>query len=177
MTTQHEIRAHPLTAEAFAPFGHLIAPRTGAPDYRGASGTEGWHMPFEAGRPLLSLLRTPFAGLRFTKMERHVHVTQAFVPLGGSSAVVAVAPPSDVLRIENIRAFLLDGSAGYVMRRGTWHSLDRFPLAPPHSDFLMITDHETQDDLTESYAGRGSWALTQEVDLGARYGTTIAIVA
>lgn len=175
MTTPYEIRAQPLTAVEFAPFGHLIAPRPDSPDYRGASGTLGWHVPFESGRALLSLLRTPFAGLRFSKMERHLRVTQAFVPLGGSPAVVAVAPPADELRIEDIRAFLLDGSAGYVMHRGTWHSLDRFPLAPPHSDFLMITDHETQDDLTESYAGRGRWALTQEIDLVALGGQTIAI--
>jgi ureidoglycolate lyase len=177
MTTIHRIRAEPLTAARFAPFGRLIAARDGPPDYRGGSGTLGWHVPFESGRPLLSVLRTPHVGLSFAKMERHLHVSQAFVPLGGAPAVVAVAPPSDPLRLADVRAFLLDGAAGYVLHRGTWHSLDRFPLRPPHTDFLMITDHETQDDLTESYAGRGTWTLTQEVDLVAAFGLAIEILA
>jgi hypothetical protein len=62
-----------------------------------------------------------------------------------------------------------------VLHVGTWHSLDRFPLAPPDTTFLMITDHETQHDLTESYAGRGRWALTQEADLEKAYGVAVAL--
>lgn len=180
MTRVHEIRAEPLTAEAFAPFGRLIAARDDEPDYRAASGTRGWHVAFESGQPLLSVLKTPYRGLSFAKMERHFHVSQAFVRLGGSAAVVAVAPPSEdrasAPRLEDLHAFLLDGSTGYVLHRGTWHSLDRFALQPPDTTFLMITDRETQHDLTESYAGRGTWALTQEVDLETIYGATIAIV-
>jgi ureidoglycolate lyase len=172
------VRIEPLAAAAFAPFGRLISTRDGAPDYRGASGTQGWHVAFESGQPLLSVLRTPYLGLQFGKMERHSHVSQAFVPLGGSPAVVAVAPPTPDgarPRLEDIRAFLLDGSKGYVLDLGTWHSLDRFPLAPPDTTFLMITDHETQRDLDDSYAGRGRWALTQEVDLEAEYGVTVVL--
>jgi hypothetical protein len=62
-----------------------------------------------------------------------------------------------------------------VLHLGTWHSLDRFPLAPPDTTFLMITDHETQRDLIDSYAGRGRWALTQEVDLEVEYGVAVAL--
>jgi ureidoglycolate lyase len=179
MSKLHEVRIEPLTAEAFAPYGRLIAARDAAPDYHGASGTQGWHVAFESGRPLLSVLRTPQLGLRFTKMERHLHVSQAFVPLGGSAAALAVAAPTPdraCPRIEDIRAFLLDGSRGYVLHVGTWHSLDRFPLAPPDTTFLMITDHETQSDLTESYAGRGRWVLTQEADLERDHGVAVALV-
>lgn len=116
MTRVHEIRAEPLTAEAFAPFGRLIAARDDEPDYRAASGTRGWHVAFESGQPLLSVLKTPYRGLSFAKMERHFHVSQAFVRLGGSAAVVAVAPPSEdrasAPRLEDLHAFLLDGSTG-----------------------------------------------------------------
>ena len=180
MARPHRIRIEPLTAEAFAPFGRLIDVAARAPDSVAASGTQGWHVAFESGRPLVSLLRTPFQGLRFRTMERHFHVSQAFIPLGGEHAAVAVAPPGDdpgAPRLETIRAFLLDGSKGYVLHRGTWHSLDRFPLRPPDTRFVMITDHETQDDLTVAYAAKKPAALTQEIDLEQTLGVTIELVA
>jgi ureidoglycolate hydrolase len=115
------------------------------------------------------VLRTPYLGLRFRTMERHFHVTQAFVPLGGEHAALAVAPPSApedrAPRLDAIRAFLLDGTKGYVLHTGTWHSLDRFPLRAPDTCFVMITDHETQQDLTAAYAASKPAALTQEVSV------------
>jgi len=181
MARVHAIRIEPLTAEAFAPFGAVIEVGERAPDYVGASGTQGWHVAFESGRPLVSLLRTPYQGLRFRTMERHFHVSQAFIPLGGEHAAVAVAPPSAdseaVPRLDAIRAFLLDGSQGYVLHKGTWHSLDRFPLRPPDTRFVMLTDHETQTDLTAAYGAGKPAALTQEVDLERVFGATIELVA
>ena len=177
MARVHQIRIEPLTAEAFTPFGRLIDIGTRTPDYVAASGTQGWHVEFESGRPLVSLLRTPFQGLQFRTMERHFHVSQAFIPLGGEHAAVAVAPPSeDEPRLGEIRAFLLDGSKGYVLHKGTWHSLDRFPLRPPDTRFVMLTDHETQEDLTAAYAVGKPAALTQEVDLESVFGVTIELV-
>jgi ureidoglycolate lyase len=179
MARVHRIRIEPLTAEAFAPFGRLIDVGDRAPDYVGASGTEGWHVAFESGRPLVSLLRTPFQGLRFKTMERHFHVSQAFIPLGGEHAAVAVAPRSDdaanVPKLDEIRAFLLDGSKGYVLHRGTWHSLDRFPLRPPDTRFVMLTDHETQTDLTAANAAARPAALTQEVNLDHLYEAVVEL--
>jgi ureidoglycolate lyase len=181
MARVHAIRIEPLTTEAFAPFGRVIDVGDRAPDYVGASGTEAWHMAFESGPPLVSLLRTPYRGLRFRTMERHFHVSQAFIPLGGEHAAVAVAPPSadpgSVPQLEAIRAFLLDGSKGYVLHRGTWHSLDRFPLRPPDTRFVMITDHETQADLTAAYSAGKPAALTQEIDLEQVFGVTMELVA
>ena len=179
MARVHEIRIEPLTAEAFAPFGKVIDVEGRPPDYVAASGTQGWHVGFESGRPLVSLLRTPFQGLRFRTMERHFHVSQAFIPLGGEHAAVAVAPPSEdaMPALDAIRAFLLDGSKGYVLHRGTWHSLDRFPLRPPDTRFVMITDHETQDDLMTAYGAGKPAALTQEIDLERALGVMIELVA
>ena len=39
----------------------------------------------------------------------------------------------------------------------------------------MITDHETQDDLTAACAAGKPAALTQEVDLETIYGVTIEL--
>lgn len=179
MPTIHEVTIEPLTEEAFAPFGQVISAKDRPPDFRTESGTEGWAVDFRAGRPLLMLLRTPYRGLRFSKLERHFNLTQTFLPLGGSPAAVAVAPPSPdrsaVPDPRDVRAFLLDGRSGYALAPGTWHSLDRFPLYAPDTRWVIITDHETQDDLLAAYGGRGGWQLTQEVDYGARLGLTFAL--
>jgi ureidoglycolate lyase len=179
MRTVHELEVETLTEEAFAPFGEIVSAKARAPDFRTESGTEGWAVDFRSGRPLLMVLRTRYQGLRFSKLERHFELTQTFLPLGGSPAVVAVAPPSsDRSRVPDpaeVRAFLLDGTKGYALGPGTWHSLDRFPLYPPETRWVIITDHETQDDLLTAYSGKGGWARTQETDYGARLDLTFAL--
>ena len=91
-----------------------------------------------------------YSGLRFTMLERHFDVTQTFIPLGRVPAVVAVAAPTardQLPKPGDVQAFLLDGSAGYVLRRGTWHSLDRFPLYQPSAEIVILTARETQQEL------------------------------
>ena len=174
--------AEPLTEEAFRPFGQLIGEGSAAPDFRGEKGTVGWSMDWRGGRPKISYLLTPFRGLDFTKLERHLALTQAFVPIGGAPAVVAVAAPTDprdreaVPGPETVHAFLLDGSVGYVLHAGTWHSLERLAVAPPDTRWVMITDHETAEELEAAYTARGGFALTEEVDFAVRFGTTFEFV-
>ena len=180
MTTIHAVKIEPLTEQAFAPFGQLISAKDRVPDFETKSGTRGWAVDFASGRPLLMLLRTPYQGLRCTKLERHFNVTQTFLPMGGSPAVLAVAAPSgngdSLPSPSDVHAFLLDGRAGYMLRRGTWHSLDRYALYPPATEWVIITDHETQDDLVEGYAGQHPLRLTQEVDFAAKLGVTLELV-
>src|SRR5262245_11573905 len=177
------LSVEPLTEESFRPFGQVIGERTVAPDFRGEQGTLGWSIDWRGGRAKISYLRTPFQGLRFRKLERHLELTQAFIPMGGSAAVLAVAAPSDLRDRDavpdpaTVRAFLLDGSVGYALHQGTWHSLDRFALGPPDTRWVIITDHETADDLDAAYRGQGGFALSQEVDYAVRFGTTFEIAA
>lgn len=174
MLLLHQVKIEPLTDEAFAPFGQLISAKDRPPDFETESGTQGWAVDFSSGRPLIMLLKTRYQGLRFSKLERHFNLTQTFLPLGGSPAVVAVAPPSTDRTASpapaEVRAFLLDGTKGYVLAHGTWHSLDRFPLYPPETRWVIITDRETQDDLLAAYRGQGGWTLTQEADYAAERG-------
>lgn len=183
MPVIQKVKIEFLTEEAFQPFGHIIGLRNSPPNYRGGGNSQGWWVDFQTeGKPLVSVITVPYGNLSFTKMERHFQVTQAFIPLCGSPAVVALAPPTArhdreaIPRPDQIRAFLLDGTKGYVLHKGTWHSLDRFPLYPPESVFVMLSDEETAEDLNQAYAGRGGWKLTQEVDYQQRYGITFTLV-
>src|SRR2546422_8885612 len=93
MPSVHEVTIEPLTEEAFAPFGQIIAAKDRPPDFRTESDTQGWAIDFRSGKPLIMLLKTPYRGLSFTKLERHFNLTQTFLPVGRSPAVVAGPPP------------------------------------------------------------------------------------
>ncbi len=161
----------PLTADSFAPFGEVLAASDRPPDFTGIS-SAGWRSSFaSASPPEVMTYRSRFSGFRFRMLERHHYVTQTFIPLGGAPAIVAVAAPTaadDVPRPQDVRAFLLDGSAGYVLYAGTWHSLDRYPLNPPHADIVIVTDRETQREL-EANPG-GPWERTESADYAERFG-------
>ena len=89
MGTIHFIKAEPLTKEAFSPFGELldveampVSPPTSS------------HVGFQCGKVRIGTALLPYKGLRLTGLEQHFHVTQAFIPITGSPAVVAVAAPT-----------------------------------------------------------------------------------
>jgi ureidoglycolate lyase len=165
------VKVAPLTGEAFRPFGELLAPGDREPDFVGIS-SAGWRSSFAAGsEPEVMFYRSRYAGLRFRVLERHHHVTQTFIPLGRVPAVVAVAPPTgddELPDSSDVCAFILDGTAGYVLHAGTWHSPDRYPLYPPHADVAIITDRLTQHELESS--PRGPWKRTEAVDYADRLG-------
>ena len=173
MTTTKTVKAEPLTAEAFGEFGQVLDPNATdrEPDFQGLASI-GWFADFHCkSKPQVVLLRTEYLGLRASKLERHHQVAQTFIPLEGVPAVLFVAPPtgsnaSDIPEPDDVRAFLIDGSAGYVLNAGTWHSLDRLPVEPGHSSFVAISDEDTTNDLG---ADDGEMKLTQMVDYEERF--------
>jgi ureidoglycolate lyase len=164
-----------LSQEAFAPFGDVLAIPNRDPDFSGISST-GWKAHFESRGPVeIMLFSSRYAGLRFSTLERHLAVTQTFIPLGRVPSIVAVSAPTPEMEVpapEQVRAFLLDGSAGYVLKRGTWHSPDRYPLYPPSAEIVIITSQETQHELET--VERAQWQLTQVVDYATTSGVTFA---
>jgi ureidoglycolate lyase len=165
------IRVEPLSAEAFEPFGEVLAVSAREPDFRGI-GSVGWRSRYDADGPSdVMTYSSAYTGLRFNMLERHIAVTQAFIPLGRVPSVVAVAAPTvedDIPEPADVRAFLLDGSAGYVLKRGTWHSLDRFPLYPPSAEIVIITSRATQQELETVH--RSQWQFTRAVDYAVERG-------
>ena len=175
MTEVHKIKVQALTEDAFSPFGEIIGPRSRKPDYEALSGGKIWAMDFQlSGELQFGFTWAPYLGMSFSTMEQHHGVTQSFIPMYGPPAVVAVAAPTkdhSAPRLEDIRAFLLDGTRGYVMKKGTWHSLDRFPLYEPGSGWAVLTDWETTQDLINSSDKLGD-KLTKTVDFEKDMGIT-----
>jgi ureidoglycolate lyase len=127
-TTFHAVRAEPLTEEAFAPFGQVIARGDMAMELRG---DEVFH---------LNVLHYDRRPLRCDHLNRHHRATQALVALSGKPTLVVVAPQdldfSDRGHLEGVRAFICDGSAGINLALGTWH-WGPYPLSD-HVDLVNV---------------------------------------
>jgi ureidoglycolate hydrolase len=101
---RHMLEVRELTAEAFAPYGQVIAPlRTGG------QGAETQYDPETSrreaklmlgdggnGEPRLWIMHLPHVGLGFSRIARHRRVTQCLGSLGGKEWLIGVAPPGDL---------------------------------------------------------------------------------
>ena len=125
------IRAEPLTASAFAPYGQVLA-ATGA--FRVINGglCRRHHdlaaLDFGGGRAGLSVFLAAPCTLpyRLTLIERHPLGSQAFVPMTAAPFLVIVSDGPDA----RPRAFVTDGAQGINLARGTWHGV-LTPLSAP----------------------------------------------
>lgn len=141
------VKAEPLTREAFAPFGEVL----------GLEGLE--RLPidiygdridvyrpgvFESDQPVEFLLtRNRLREFRVHFLERHVELTQTFIPLAGHPFILAVAPPDcreedGVPALDAVRAFFVPGHTAVNLRRGTWHE-PPFPLVD--GGLTLYTSH------------------------------------
>ena len=177
-----EVEIEPLVAEAFEPFGQIIERRASPPTFAG-SHVAAWRMDFGADGPVdLMLNRFVFMPMEFSEMERHFNVTQSFIPLGGSSSVMVVAPRTARdgkearPRPGTVRAFYVGGTQGILLWKGTWHALTRFPARPPHADFALITGLETQLELERQKADGSMPKLTEVCDFAKADGVTFKVV-
>lgn len=124
--------AKPLTAEAFEPYGEVIALGAGEPGTRDsfAAAMENRRDDAKLNVSLSRPNATPVP-LKVKWMERHPHSGQTFVPLDISRYLMLVAPSDsqgnpDVDRLE---AFVAQADQGINYRAGVWHhpfaALDR----------------------------------------------------
>jgi ureidoglycolate lyase len=151
-TEVRTITAELLTREAFAPFGDVLstdgitALKEGSNFY--SEGKSNLYRPsvLESDRPVEYLLyESGPRPMRVRFLERHVELTQTFIPLGGKPFVMVVAKPdaaedeNGIPLVEEVHAFIVPGTAGANIRRGTWHE-PPFPLAGRMS--FVITSHQ-----------------------------------
>ena len=140
MSRTVRLKIEPMTEEAFRPYGEVWEAKEHPSDHRQSFPTD--YQP--EGKPTASIMWQPYQTLTFTKLERHFHATHVFIPVSGSLAAVAVAPPTDENDVtaipdpKDVRAFLIDGTKGFAYKKGTWHSLDRYILSPPGTTFVTF---------------------------------------
>ena len=72
--------------------------------------------------------------LQINMLEKHPFFSQTFIPKDNQPFLVVVAPASDELNIEDIRAFISNGEQGVNYSRGVWH----FPLISVKDDVQFI---------------------------------------
>ena len=117
----------PITAEAFMPFGLLLPPRAAGEARQEL--IEELQNDRASARARLSLASVEPKALPLTavEMERHVHSSQAFVPIACASYLVLVAPhrADGLPDIAGLRAFRVPGDTGINYKADTWH----YPLS------------------------------------------------
>ena len=135
----------PIGADAFAPFGTLLAAPDPAPrqDHAGALYTD---RPDAAAN--LALIRSePHGGLMpLVRLERHPHSSQTFLPLSVGAYVVVVAPdrgggPDEA----QLRAFRVPGDVGVTYRAGAWHA-HMMTLDAPGTFAMLVFEAGTEAD-------------------------------
>jgi ureidoglycolate lyase len=138
------LRAQPLTAEAFAPYGEVL-------EQRGSL------------RPVVDTGRVSVERVRLAKgrigpdvqeLARHDSYDQVFVELEGRLVLVvapAVGPDATALvDYDATAAFVLEPGDVAMVRRGVWH------ITVPVTDvaFVNVTRRDDDEDTTGGEAGR-----------------------
>jgi ureidoglycolate hydrolase len=135
-----------ITAEAFRPYGQVIAATKDGKDYD----AEDAQLHIDQGTPRLYIMRLHDRGRTFTRITRHVKCTQCLGALEGKDWFIAVAPPSNANRpdAEEIAAFRIPGNCFIKLNLGTWHAGPYFDQETV--DFYNLelsdtnlTDHDT----------------------------------
>ncbi|NBN77501.1 ureidoglycolate lyase [Microvirga tunisiensis] len=149
------ITIEPLTAEAFAPFGDVLA-TDGAPDRIINQGLCGrYHdrarLDFgPQGRAGLSLFKAEPRALpyRLDMVERHPDGSQAFIPMSLTSFLVIVAADDGGVPAPP-RAFLTAAGQAINLHRNTWHGV-LTPLEAPGL-FAVVDRIGTTPNLQEHW--------------------------
>lgn len=160
-----------LTPAAFAPFGRVLQGGGGATQFARPL-LDVWTFAFASDAPLrLQVMRYHRQPWRLHRLERHLAVTEGRLALGASRAILVVAGDDAALPDpDSMRAFLLDCSAGVLLRAGVWHGLDCLPVEGEHADFLFLSDEATEEEI-ERLGAPVSGIRTEVVD----YSRTLAL--
>lgn len=149
-----ETRRIPLTSfttESFAPYGVCLDVPGEDPHHLAGTHAQLWRLgdlEFTLKTPYAGVVRYLQRGFVCSTMERHPGETQTFIPIDRLPSIVAVALKNDkpMPDPDTFRGFLLDGTKGLVLHRGTW--VRHFYPIGDHADYIVITGRrEPTDDV------------------------------
>jgi ureidoglycolate lyase len=127
------IHVNELSSELFAPYGSVLGqPQVAQPSIQDAV-SDVWlgfsslmGIGSEPGKQV-TYLRIHTRPQLYDKMEKHDTSAEAFIPLDGRSILVVAppGPPGDAQGpdMSRARAFMMDGTSGVLLMRGTWHAV------------------------------------------------------
>lgn len=149
---EKSIKAEWLTSESFKQFGSIVGPQREKPTVTSEI-LDFWDLVAELNMKnaevgYLVVRSRPFL---FDKMERHVRTTEMFIPMGGCS-IFPLAPaaglddPDALPLIDEIKAFILDGSSAVILKRGVWHWAP-FPLSQSAAYLVLLEKGTVEKDL------------------------------
>lgn len=143
------VRARPLTAEAFAPYGQVLQ-GTGPATERCEFAARMHNGRAQAGANLTYMKVLPASGALLVRaVERHPHSNQTFVPLNGTRHLVAVCPSDAAGRpqVELLEVFVASGGQAVNYDANVWHA-PRTALCAP-GEFVMLRWDDGSDLDTE----------------------------
>ena len=162
--SQRMIRPRPLTPEAFAPYGEVIA-------HQGAERRHYLTEPMRHGPEVVRhaswvsrVQAAPAGPIEIRLMERHRYAAQSFVPLTDSPYLVVVAPAGadDLPDMARLEAFLATGSQGVCYRVGAWHHGLTVLRGP--AEFLVLMGQTGRGDDDEFWQAPAPHALVSISD-------------
>jgi ureidoglycolate lyase len=122
--------AEPLTAEAFAPYGDVVAIDAARKQYPINDGSALRHDDLAridvheaGGQGVVAIVRAQPVKLpvQLRALERHRLGSQLFMPLRPARFLVVVAPHESTRPFRDARCFVALPGQGVQYRRGTWH--------------------------------------------------------
>ena len=138
------LKALPLTADAFAAYGTVLQAPMGNGRFINGGTTERFdliddlQLSDSGGRAQLALFRAQARSFPqpLIEMERHALGSQSFVPIGAARRfVIVVAAAGDAPSAQALVAFVTDGHQGITLAPGTWHHA---LLAVDAGDFIVV---------------------------------------
>ena len=162
--------AQPLTAQAFAPFGQILSPegRERLPVNTYGDKLDIFREGFETDQPtewfIVQGRRREFSALF---LERHLQLTQTFIPIANDAFVTVVAAPdvefesNGLPKITETKAFIVPGNMAIQLHRGTWHE-NPFPLRD--NQWFLVTSHAALTRAHQKNPAQGLEALPLDLE-------------
>jgi ureidoglycolate lyase len=179
-----QLQREHLTPETFAAFGTVLHPngRERLPVNTYGDKLSLFREEFESDQPIewfiVQGLRRPMSALF---LERHMQITQTFIPMNGDGFIMIVAPPgakeetNGLPSLAETKAFFIPGDTAVQLHKGTWHE-NPFPLKD--GQWFLVTSHAalTRGHQKNPKSGLEALPLDLERRFYAKEGVELTVV-